>query len=59
MAAANELLRQLRTGSRFTDVAAENSFAPTATNGGRMGWVVEGSLDHKQRNAWHACMLGK
>lgn len=45
MAAANELLRQLRTGSRFTDVAAENSFAPTATNGGRMGWVVEGSLD--------------
>ena len=30
MAAANELLRQLRTGSRFTDVAAENSFAPTA-----------------------------
>ena len=45
IAAANELLRQLQTGSRFTDVAAENSFAPTATNGGRMGWIVEGSLD--------------
>jgi len=45
MAEANALLQQLKEGARFTDVAQRHSYAPTAANGGRLGWVVEGSLD--------------
>lgn len=39
------LLDQLRSGAPFAALARQFSRAPTAGNGGAMGWLAEGSLD--------------
>jgi len=39
------LLEQLKSGAPFAALARQFSRAPTAGNGGSMGWMSEGSLD--------------
>jgi peptidyl-prolyl cis-trans isomerase SurA len=39
------LLDQLRAGAPFPALARQFSQAPSASNGGAMGWIAEGSLD--------------
>jgi peptidyl-prolyl cis-trans isomerase SurA len=41
---AEDLVRKIKEGERFSTVARENSQAPGANNGGDMGWVQEGQL---------------
>lgn len=42
---AERLLQQLRSGVPFPTVARQFSRAPTAANGGLMGWVAAGMID--------------
>lgn len=42
---ADRLLEQLRAGAPFANLARQFSRAPTAANGGQMGWLTEGLAD--------------
>jgi peptidyl-prolyl cis-trans isomerase SurA len=44
MAGANQLLDQMQKGAPFAAVARQFSSAPTAVNGGDMGWVTAGQV---------------
>lgn len=44
---AERLLEQLRAGAPFPALARQFSRAPTAGNGGTMGWLAQGSLDEE------------
>ena len=43
--AARELVGEIKAGTRFADLARQHSYASSAANGGRVGWVAEGTLD--------------
>ena len=42
---AQDLLKRLKKGEVFADLAREHSIAPEAEEGGEVGWVAEGQLD--------------
>lgn len=45
MRLADRLLEQLRAGAPFQALARQFSRAPTAANGGQMGWLAQGMAD--------------
>jgi peptidyl-prolyl cis-trans isomerase SurA len=48
---ATQLIAQLHQGAPFPSVARQFSAAPTAANGGDLGWVTAGELDPEIRQA--------
>lgn len=45
MRLADRLLEQLKAGAPFPALAQQFSRAPTAANGGQMGWIAQGTAD--------------
>lgn len=41
---ASQILRELRRGARFEDLARKHSIAPEATQGGDLGWFARGVM---------------
>ena len=39
--AARELVGEIKAGTRFADLARQHSYASSAANGGRVGWVAD------------------
>lgn len=44
LAGASTLVQQIRNGANFSRVAQQFSFAPSAAQGGDLGWVTQGEL---------------
>ena len=59
LAKAKKLLKQIREGSDFAELAKKNSIGPSAKNGGDLGFQPKGMLAPEYENAAAALELGQ
>ena len=56
---AQGLLKRVKTGEKFSDLAREHSIAPEAENDGKVGWVAEGHLNESMEEVLFSMKKGK
>jgi parvulin-like peptidyl-prolyl isomerase len=56
---AETVVKALKAGDRFSEVAMRYSTAPEAANGGEVGWVAPGELEASMEKAIFALKIGE
>lgn len=55
---ANDLIKQMQSGSPFPQIARDFSQSPTAATGGDLGWVADGQLPAELNDAIRKLSIG-
>ena len=56
---SNEIVKQLQAGVDFAAVARQFSIAPSATRGGRLGWIAANQIDDALKTALEQMQAGQ